>query len=435
MDAYHAEYRSKLTTPEKAVGCIASGHCVIHGITSAEPPALLAAMAEAGRAGEIKGVRVYSFNPQRHAQQSYLQPDLCDCFHAFSWFLSPVSRKPGAVGLLQFIPSYLHQVPKFIREYMVVDVAMTTVSPMDKAGFFSFGTANDMTSTAVRQARKVLVEVNANMPRVFGDSLLHISEVDAVVENHVPVLELPPPPPKPEDDQVGRLIAGIVPDGAVLQLGIGTLPNAICPHLTGHKDLGVHTELIGPGMVDLIRKGVITGRRKNIHRCKHVFSVAYGTRDTFDFLNDNPSMESYPSDYVMDPAVIARNDRMVAVNSIIEVDLTGQCNSESMGADQYSGTGGQLDFVRGAFAAKEGVSVMTFYSTAKGGTISRVVPRLAEGAAITTPRMDTHYLCTEYGLVNVKQKSVRERALAIISLAHPKFREELRRAAEDMRLM
>jgi itaconate CoA-transferase len=435
MNPYASEYRAKLASAQQAVERIKDKDTVIHGATLAEPPALLKALADRARAGDLTGVTVYSFNPQRHAAETYLQPDLVDCVFAKTWFLSAASRRLASTGIIQFIPSYLHQVPKFIREYMQVDVCLTTVSPMDKSGHFSFGTANDLTSTAARQARTLVVEVNENMPRVFGDSLLHISEVDVVVENHVDLLELPPPEPRPEDEVVGRLVAEIIPDGAVLQLGVGSLPNAICPHLSGHKDLGIHTELFGPGMKELILKGVITGQKKTLYPRKHVFSLAYGTRDTYDFMDDNPSLVSYPSDYVMNPAVIAQNDNMVAVNAIIQVDLTGQCNAEHLGGQQFSGTGGQLDFVRGAYAARGGKSIMTFYSTAKGGAISRVVPRLDPDAIVTTPRMDTHYLCTEHGLINLKHRSVGERALAIIGIAHPDFRDQLLRAAEEMRLL
>jgi itaconate CoA-transferase len=422
MNPYASQYREKLTSAQNAVSRIQDGATVIHGVTLAEPPALLAALADRARAGDLKGVSVYSFNPQRHAAETYLKPDLVDAIFAKTWFLSAAVRKLAATGIVQFIPSYLHQVPKFIREYMQVDVCLTTVSPMDEAGYFSFGTANDLTSTAAREAAILVVEVNENMPRVFGDSPL-------------PLMELPPPQPRPEDEAVGRLVAEIIPDGAVLQLGIGSLPNAICPCLTGHKDLGIHSELFGPGMVDLIRRGIVTGRRKTLLPGKHVFSLAYGTRDTFDFMHDNPSLASAPADYVMHPAVIAQNDNMIAVNAIIQVDLTGQCNAEYLGGQQFSGTGGQLDFVRGAYAAKGGKSVMTFYSTAKGGTISRVVPRLDPDAVVTTPRMDVHYLCTEYGLVNLKHRSVGERATAIISIAHPDFRDPLMREAERMRLL
>lgn len=431
---YRDDYRRKLTTPEQAIARLHDGDTIVHGVTLAEPPALLGAIAERVRAGDIDRIVIYSFNPQRHAAETYLQPDLQDRLFARSWFLSPSARQLAAVGLVQFIPCYLHQVPKFLRENMQVDVCVTTVSPMDNAGFFSFGTANDLTSTAARLARTCILEVNENMPRIFGDSMIHISEVDAVVENSVPLMQFPPPEPKRHDATIGQLIAEIVEDNAVLQLGIGALPNAICPFLADRRDLGIHSELFGPGMMELILKGAITGRTKSLHPRKHLFSVAYGTDDTFAFMHDNPSLLSYPSDYIMDPAVIAQNDNMVAVNSIIQVDLTGQCNAEYLAGHMYSGTGGQLDFVRGAYAAKNGKSIMTFYSTAQNDRVSRVVPRLDMNAAVTTPRADVQYLCTEYGLVNLKNKSVGERAAAIISLAHPDFRDALTHEAEQLSL-
>jgi itaconate CoA-transferase len=435
MGTHDAEYKRKLTTPEKAVKKIENGNTIIHGTTIAEPPALLRAIAERARAGRLKGIKIYSFNPQKHASKTYLAADLCDCIETYSWFISKANRSQSAVGLTQFVPSYLHQIPRFIKEHMNVDVTVTTVSPMDKSGYFTFGTSNDLTSTAARECKTLIVEVNRNMPRVFGDSLLHISEVDAIVENHVRLMQLFPPKPKPEDAIIGKEMVEIIPDGAVLQLGIGGLPNAVTPYLKNHKNLGIHTELFGPGMVELIEEGVINGRKKNLHPRKHVFSVAYGTDSTFEFMNDNPSLESYPSSYVMDPRVIALNDNMVAINSILEVDLTGQCNAEQISGSQFSGTGGQLDFVRGAYASKGGMSIMAFYSTAKNNQISRIVPRLHAGAAVTTPRMDVNYLATEYGIVNLKQKSVRERAEAIINLAHPKFRDDLMKKALRMGLM
>lgn len=227
----------------------------------------------------------------------------------------------------------------------------------------------------------------------------------------------------------------MVPDGATLQLGIGGLPNAVTANLMGHKDLGIHTEVFGPGMVDLIKNGVVTGRRKNTHPLKNVFTVAQGTREMYDFMNDNPSMESYPVSYTNDPAVIAKNDNVISINSVLEVDLLGQCNAEFLGGSQFSGTGGQLDFVRGAFNSKGGKSILAFYSTAQKGQISRVVPRFETGAVVTTPRMDTHYLVTEYGVANLKGKSTRDRALDIIGLAHPRFRDDLLKDAENMYLI
>jgi len=435
MKSYYDDYKNKLTTPEKAVNFVKNGDILLHGMSIAEPPALLKAIADRARASDLKDLKVYSFNPQKYVAETVCAPDLCDVIESYSWFVSGSSRGSTFVGLTQYVPVYFHQVPKMIKEEMNIGVTITTVSPMDNAGYFSLGTCNDYTSVAAKVSRNLIIEVNENMPRVFGESQIHISEVDAIVENHIPLIEMPPPPAKEHDAIIGKLIAEIIPDGACLQLGIGNLPNAIAPYLTNHKDLGIHTELFGPGMVDLIEKGVITGRKKNIHYGKHVFAVAYGTKDTFEFMNNNPAMESYPSSYVLDPTIISQNDNMISINAILQVDLYGQCNAEHLDGSQYSGVGGQLDFVRGAYMSKRGKSVLTFYSTAKKGTVSRVVPRLGEGAMVTTPRMDTHYLATEYGLVNIKGKSSRERALAIISIAHPKFREKLLRQAEDMYLM
>jgi itaconate CoA-transferase len=429
------EYAKKLTSPENAIRQVKNGNTVVYGMSITQPPALLRALADAARSGAISGVKVYTFLPREHAACSVLAPDICDCLENYSWFVGAADRDSIRVGLNYHVPSYLHQIPILVSEFMNTDVAMTTVSPMDKAGYFSFGTGNDYISTAARHCKKLIVEVNPEMPRVFGDSLLHISEVDAVVENHVPLLELRIPDPKPEDDIIGPAIAKMIPDGATIQLGIGNLPNAVARYLTGHADIGVHSEMFTEGMVELIEKGVITGKKKTLHPRKHVYTTAAGTKRMYEFMNDNPAMESYPASYVCDPGVIAKNDSMVSINSVLEVDLLGQANAEYLDGTTFSGTGGQLDFVRGAFASKGGKSILTFYSTAKGGTISRVVPRLSTGAVVTTPRADTDYLATENGIVSLKGRSTKERALSIISLAHPKFRDGLMREAENMYLL
>lgn len=435
MNGPAAQYKQKLTTPEQAASHVKSGDTIVHGATVCEPPALLAAIADHIRADELKNIRVYCSLPMQHSAKTILAPDLADCVQAHSWFVTAADRAYVKVGLSYYVPSYIHQVPRFCSEVMDIDVVVTTVSPMDKAGYFTFGAANDYTSAAARNCKTLIVEVNENMPRVFGDSLLHISEVDAIVENHVPLIEIPVPKPKREDEIIARFIAEMVPDGATIELGLGGIPNAIANLLSGHKDLGIHTGVFVPAMVDLIEKGVINGRKKNLHPRKHVFIVAQGTKRMYDFINDNPGMENRPASYAENPAIIARNDNMIAVNTVIEIDLLGQCNAEYMAGSQFSGTGGQLDFVRGAFNSKGGKSIQAFYSTAKNGTVSRIVPRFDPGTVITTPRMDTHYLATEYGVVNLKGKSTRDRALDIISIAHPSFRDDLLRAAEDMYLV
>jgi len=435
MRTYAAEYKQKLTTPEKAVELIKNGDTLAHGSTISEPPALLAAIAHRAREGSLKDIKVYSSLPMEYAAKTVLSPDLSDCIQAYSWFVTAADRARVKVGLSYYVPNYIHQIPRLVSDFIDIDVVITTVSPMDKAGYFTFGAVNDYTSVAARNCKTLIVEVNENMPRVFGDSLLHISEVAAVVENHIPLLEIMSPEPKPEDEIIARHIADMVPDGATIELGLGGIPNAIAHLLEGRKDLGIHTGVFVPAMVDLIEKGVITGRKKTLHPGKHVFMVAQGTKRMYDFINDSPSMESYPASYTEAPAVIAQNDNMISINTIIEVDLTGQCNAEFMAGSQFSGTGGQLDFVRGAFDSKGGKSIQAFYSTAKSGKVSRIVPRFEPGTVITIPRMDTHYLATEYGVVNLKGKSTRNRALDIISIAHPKFRDELLREAEDMYLI
>ena len=429
------EYHRKLTSPDAAVARIKSGHTIVHGGSVAEPPALLTALAERVRQGELSNLKIYSSLPMQHASRTVLSPDLSDCIESYSWFATEADRSRHKVGLSYYVPTYIHQIPRLLREHMKIDTMLTTVSPMDKYGYFTFGAVNDYNGAAARNCGTLIIEVNENMPRVLGDTLLHISEVDVIVENHVPLLEVHAPDPGPQDDIIGRRVAKMIPDGATIALGIGSIPNAIGGHLLGHRNLGIHSGVFTPIMVDLIEKGAVNGTKKNLHPRKHVFIVAQGTRRMYDFIHNNPSMESHPASYTEDPAVIARNDNMIAVNTVIEVDLTGQCNAEHMAGSQFSGTGGQLDFVRGAYNSSGGKSIQAFQSTAKKGAVSRILPQLKSGTAVTVPRMDTHYLVTEYGAVNLKGKSSRDRALGIIGLAHPDFRDRLLRAAEDMYLL
>ena len=435
MSNYDKEYTRKLTTPQKAIEKIKNGSTIVHAPGPGAPPELLAAVADRARSGDMKDIKIYTLHPMEQVHNTYLSPDLCDCIQAYSWFASSADRSLIKVGLDYYVPNYYHQIPRLIQDFMQVDVTMVTVSPMDKAGYFSFGLSNDYTSTAARHCKRLFVEVNENMPRVFGDSLVHVSEVDSIIENHVPLPVIVPADPMPEDDIIGKLVIDMIPDGATIQLGWGNIPNTIARYLANHKDLGIHTELLGPGIIDLIKKGVVTGQKKNLHPRKSVFTNALGTQSMYEFMNDNPGIESYPVSYINNPATIAKNDNMISVNAILEVDLLGQCNSEYLEGTQFSGTGGQLDYVRGAFNSKGGKSILAFYSTAHDHQISRIVPRLETGAVVTTPRMDTHYLVTEYGAVNLKGRSTKERALDIISIAHPKFRDSLLKEAENMFLL
>ena len=431
----YSEYRHKLTTPDEAIARVKSGDTIVHGSSVSEPPALLTALADRARRGDLSGLKVYSSLPMQHAARTVLSPDLSDCIESLSWFVTEADRSRHKVGLSYYVPTHIHQIPRLLQEHMQIDIMMVTVSPMDRYGYFTFGAVNDYNGTAARACKTLLVEVNENMPRVLGDTLLHISEVGLIVENHVPLLEIQPPAPGPADEIIGRCIAEMIPDCATIALGIGGIPNAIGGCLSGHKDLGIHSGVFTPVMIDLIESGVVNGRKKNLHPRKHVFIVAQGTRRMYDFIHDNPSMESHPSSYTEDPEVIARNNNMIAINTVMELDLTGQCNAEHMAGSQFSGTGGQLDFVRGAYDSRGGKSIQAFTSTARKGTVSRIVPQLKSGTAVSIPRMDVQYLVTEFGSVNLKGKSTRDRALGIIGLAHPDFRDQLLRAAEDMYLL
>ena len=435
MGPYNSEYKKKLVTAEEAVRKIKNGSTIVHGLAAGEPPALLEALAVRVRNGELDHLKLHSLLVGAHVARTLYAPDLSDCFEYYTWFVGKSSRSAVKVGLSYFVPNHFHQVPRLMQESLDIDVTMTQVSPMDQAGYFSFGTANDYTSTVARCCKSLMVEVNPNMPRVFGDSLLHISEVDAIVENTSDLMEFKWPKATAADEAISKIVCEMVPDEATIQLGFGGLPNTIAVALEHHKDLGIHTEVLGPGMVFLMKKGVVTGRRKNLHPRKVVFTVAEGTQELYEFMNNNPSMESYPVSYTNSPEVIARNDNMISINSIIQVDLLGQCNAEYLGGSQYSGTGGQLDYVRGAYNSRGGKSILAFNSTARNGQVSRVVSRLDAGVVVTTPRMDVQYLVTEHGVVNLKGKSTRDRALAIINLAHPRFRDELLKEAEDMYLV
>ena len=324
-------------------------------------------------------------------------------------------------------------IPRLFAESMDIDVSLVTLSRVDKHGYMSLGTNVDTNVAAMAKAKYVVAEVNQNMPRVHGTGWVHVSQVDAIVEHDAALLELPTPPDREEDKAMGELISGMIPDGACIQLGIGGVPNAVAKSLLNHKNLGIHTEMFVDSMVDLVVTGVANGSQKTFHPGKAIYSFAAGSQRMYEFLDDNPYIEAHPVSYVNFPSNIAKNDNLISVNSTIEIDLTGQCCSESMGSMQFSGTGGQHDYARGAFDSKGGKSIIAFYSTAKSGTVSRVVPTLAPGAIVTTPRTEVQWLVSEYGAANLKGKSTRERAKAIIGLAHPQFRDELTAAAQELK--
>ena len=429
---WQAEYQRKLRTPSQAAELIPDHSLIVQGSAIGEPPAMLQAVADRARAGGLTDVRMTALLPLGASARSTLQPDLRDRIHWESLFASGVDRGMIEAGQAHLVPAFFHQIPRLIEEYLDVGVAMVTVSRMDRHGYMSLGVNVDTNKAAIARANVVIAEVNNNMPRVHGNSWVHLSEVSAVIENHVPLAELPIPPEKAEDTEMGRIISEMIPNGATIQLGIGGVPNAVAKNLMGHRDLGIHTEMFVESMVDLVESGVANGTKKTFHPGKAIYTFAAGTRRMYEFLDDNPYIEAHPVSYTNHPSNIAKNDTLISVNSTIEVDLTGQCCSESMGTTQYSGTGGQHDYARGAFEARDGKSIIAFYSTAKSGSVSRVVPTLRPGAVVTTPRTEVHWLVSEYGAVCLKGKSTRERAKGIIGLAHPKFREELTASAKEL---
>ena len=427
--SFAAEYVAKRVTAEVAVSRIPSGSHVAMGMAVAEPPALLTALAARVEAGTLNDLKLWYFHSMAHAAETVLRYELLDRVRPHCMFLSMVERaliRRGDVEggqPVEFVPTGFSDSSRLLTEHVPIDTFITTVSPMDRHGWFTFGTSNDYGTSVARSAKRLVVEVNANMPRVFGDSLLHISEVDALVENDVPLAEHPEAPISPEDTVIASTIAAMIDDGSCLQMGIGSLPNAVCAMLEGRKDLGVHTELMTPALARLIACGAVTNRRKATYPGRSVFTFAMGDRAFYEFLDNNPSMHSAPVQVVNDPRHIAKNDKVVSVNATLQVDLSGACNSEHLLGRQYSGSGGQLDFVRGASASRGGKSIIACRSTAKEGTVSRIVTRL-EGP-VTTPRNDTHIIVTEYGAVDLRGKSLRQRKEALISIAHPNFRDAL----------
>jgi itaconate CoA-transferase len=399
------------------------------GMALSEPPAILSALAERVEQGALAGFNLWYFHSMAYAGATVLRYELTDRIRPHCMFLTAVERelirRGEAEGRnpVEFVPTAFSQAPAILSERAGLDVFVVTVSPMDRHGWFTFGTGNDYASTAARAAERLIVEVNPHMPRVLGDSLLHVSEVDAIVENALPLPDLGFPEPSAEERTIAGTVAAMIGDGACLQMGIGTLPHAVCELLHDRKDLGVHTELLTPALGKLVESGAVTNRRKATYPGRSVFTFALGDAPFYRFLDDNPSIHSAPVHVVNDPRHIAKNDDVVSVNATLEVDLSGACNSEHVMGRQYSGSGGQLDFVRGARASRGGKSIIACASTAKDGAISRIVPALK--GPVTTPRNDTQFIVTEYGAAELTGKSLRRRAEALIAIAHPRFRDEL----------
>ncbi|MGC9999612.1 MAG: acetyl-CoA hydrolase/transferase C-terminal domain-containing protein [Bryobacteraceae bacterium] len=420
---WREEYRRKLKTADEALSLLRSAQRVWVQQGNSTPQPLIDAMIR--RAPLLRDVEVISMLTLGDAP--YTLPEFAGTFRHGGLFLGGNVRQAVREGRADYTPIFLSEIEGlFLSGEMPLDIVLLQVAPPDDHGYLSLGTCVDCTLTAARTGTLVIAEVNDHMPRTCGDCFLHVSEIDALVETSRPLLELPRE--SCADDLHHRIaahVAALVPDGATLQLGIGGIPDAVLMALENHRDLGIHSELVSDGVIPLIEKGVINGARKNLHPGKAILGFVLGTHELFDFLRDNPFFEFHPIRYVNDPFVIAQNDRMVAINSALQVDLTGQVCADSIGTRPYSGVGGQTDFIRGAARSKGGVPIIALPSTAKGGTVSRIAPVLDPGAGVVTSRADVHYVVTEHGVAYLHGKSIRQRAEALIAIAAPKFRDEL----------
>lgn len=421
-------YKSKLVSVEEAVSKIKSNNRVVVGHAVGEPSELIDAMVENKESYEnVELVHMVAMGKGEYAKEGMEK-----YFHVNSIFVGASTREAIASGRGDFTTCFFYEVPRLFKDgYMPVDVALIQVSKPDKHGYCSFGVSNDYTKPAAECAKLVIAEVNENMPRTMGDSFIHVSNIDYIVKTSHPIIELKPPKIGEVEKAIGKNCASLIEDGSTLQLGIGAIPDAVLLFLKDKKDLGIHSEMISDGVVELVEAGVITNNKKTLHPGKIVVTFLMGTKRLYDFVNDNPMVETYPVDYVNDPTVIMKNSKMISINSCVQVDLMGQICSESIGMKQISGVGGQVDFVRGASMCRDGKSIIAIPSTAAKGKVSRIVPLLDEGSAVTTSRNDVDYVVTEYGIASLKGKTLKERAKALINIAHPDFRESLIKEFSD----
>lgn len=422
--SWEQEYKSRLCTAADAVQAIRSGNRLVLGHAAGIPTDLVDAMvANHAAYRDVEVVHMFCLG-----EGHYMDPEMAPHFRHNALFVGPNARKAVEEGRADFIPVFFHEIPRlFVDGTLPVDVAMVLLSRPNDEGYCSFGISSDYSKPACEAAKVILAEVNPNMPFIAGgDNLIHVSKLTHIVESSHPIYELPAGKIGEVEKAIGMHCAELVPDGATLQLGIGSIPDAVLLQLKGKKDLGIHTEMFSDGVLELVESGVITGRCKTLHPGKMVATFLMGSRKLYDFVDRNEDVLMFPCDYVNDPTVIAQNYRMVSINSCLEIDLQGQVVSDSIGLRQYSGVGGQVDYVRGASMSKDGISIMAMPSTAAKGTVSKIVPFLTQGAAVTTSRNDVDYVVTEFGVAKLRGRSLRQRAQALIEIAHPDFRTALK---------
>jgi len=419
--AWSEEYRRKSMSAEMALQAVSSGARVWIQSGCGTPSTLVDALvARAPYVHDVEIVHMMTLGSADYTQAQYQGH-----FRHRGLFLGANVRDAVAAGRADYTPIFLSEIEGLFDNGLAPDVVLMQVSPPDAHGYVSLGTTVDCTLAAARLAPVVIAEVNDQMPRTHGDTFLHVSRLSAIVETSHPLLELHTEQFTDLHLRVAQKVASLIPDGATLQTGIGGIPEAVLTCLDGRRDLGIHTEMVADGLIELMESGVVNGERKSLHRGKVVAAFVLGTRRLFDFIDNNPAFEFRLVSYTNDPFVVAQNDRMIAINSAIQVDLTGQVCSDSIGTRPYSGFGGQVDFIRGAARSKGGVPIIALPSTALHGTVSRIVPVLEPGAGVVTSRADVHYVVTEHGIANLHGKTLRERAEALISIADPHFQQEL----------
>jgi 4-hydroxybutyrate CoA-transferase len=428
--SWELDYKRKLRTADEALQCVQSGMRVYIQPGCAEPETLVEALMRRGPF--VQDVEVVHMLTMGAAP--YVAPEMAGHFRHNAVFIGANVREAINEGRADYTPIYLSEIEELFESgAMPIDVALLELSPPDSHGFCSFGVGVDTSLTAAKCAHYVVAQINDQMPRTYGDSFIHVTDLDAIVDSSRPLCAMKQPQITDMHRAIASNVAGLIEDGAVLQTGIGGIPDAVLPLLMDRTDLAVHSELVSDGVIPLIEAGVLTGARKNFKPRKIILGFALGSKKLFNFLDNNPIFEFHPTCYTNDPGLIARNDNMVAINSALQVDLTGQVCSDSIGNQFYSGIGGQVDFIRGASRSKGGKPIIAISSTAKNGEISRIVPMLSPGAGVVTSRGLIRYVVTEYGVAYLHGKSIRERAQALIDIAHPKFREELYEYCEKSR--
>jgi len=426
------DYKKKLASPEEVVSVIKSGNRVYISGNAATPYVLLKALA--ARKDELKDVELV--HVLLLGEDPLSKPEMEGHFRHNSLFVGPADRKAINDGRADYVPIFLHQIPLlFYSDQMPLDVAVLHVSPPDEHGFMSLGVEILASKAAAEKAKTVIAQVNDKMPRVLGDSFIHVSRFHKIVEMSEPLPQLEKNPSSEVETMIGKHIAALIDDGSTIQLGIGGIPDAVLAALSNRRDLGIHTEMVSDGVMEAIEAGVITGARKTFHPNKVVLTFALGSTRLYEFIDNNQIFDAHPTDYVNHPFNVARNDNMIAINSAIEVDITGQVCSDSIGTYIYSGFGGQVDFIRGAAHSKGGKPIIALPSTAKGDEMTRIVPFLKKGAGVVTTRGDVRYVVTEFGVAYLFGKNLQERTKALINIAHPKFRPDLVREAKARNLL